>query len=58
MAALADKQPFRLFGPTDKMLRIFLPISNPTTFINKKGTTLGAVPLLLVQVTGERAETV
>ena len=36
----------------DKMLRIFLPISNPSTFINKIGTTTRVVPILLVQVTG------
>ena len=29
VATLADKQSFRLFGPTDKLLRNFLPISNP-----------------------------
>ena len=30
----------------------FLPISNPTTFINKKGTTTRAVLILLVRMTG------
>ena len=47
VAALADKQSTGLFGPSDKLLRIFLPISNPTTFINKKGTTTRVVPILL-----------
>ncbi len=47
VAALADKQSTGLFGPSDKLLRIFLPISNPSTLINKKGTTARAVPLFV-----------
>ena len=52
VAALADKQSTGLFGPTDKMLHIFLPISNPITFIKQKEYTARVYPLYLVQVTG------
>ena len=52
VAALADKQSTGLFGPTDKMLRIFLPISNPTTFIKQKEYTTRVYPLYLVRMTG------
>ena len=47
MAALADKQSTGLFGPTDKLLCNFLPISNPTILIKQKGRALKAHPLCL-----------
>ena len=43
VAALADKQSFRLFGPADKLLCNFLPISNPTILVKQKGHTRGHV---------------
>ena len=43
VAALAGKQSTGLFGPTDKSLCDFLPISNPSILINKKSTTTRAV---------------
>ena len=52
VAALADKQSTGLFGPTDKLLRNFLPISNPYPYKTKKGRTTGAHPLCLVRMTG------
>ena len=52
MAALADKQSFRLFGASHKLHRNFLPISNPTTFIKQKEHIARICPLCLVQVTG------
>ena len=52
VAALADKQSTGLFGPADKLLRNFLPISNPTTLIKQKGRTPRARPLCLVRMTG------
>ena len=52
VAALADKQSTGLFGPTDKLLRNFLPISNPTLLIKQKGRALKAHPLCLVRMTG------
>ena len=52
VAALADKQSTGLFGPADKLLRNFLPISNPTTLIKQRGRTTRARPLCLVRMTG------
>ena len=52
VAALCDKQSFRLFGPSDKLLCNFLPISNPTILIKQKGHTQRARPLCLVRMTG------
>ena len=52
VAALADKQSFRLFGPADKLLCNFLPISNPTISVKQKGHTTRAYPLCLVRMTG------
>ena len=49
---IEHKQSFRLFGPADKLLCNFLPISNPTILIKQKGHTARAYPLCLVQVTG------
>ena len=36
VAALADKQSTGLFGPLDKLLRNFLPISNPYPYKAKR----------------------
>ena len=48
VAALADKQSTGLFGPSDKLLRNFLPISNPYPYKTKKDVPRGHVLFLRV----------
>ena len=52
VAALADKQSTGLFGPTDKLLRNFLPISNPRRAYKKQKADPKGLLFALVQVTG------
>ena len=52
VAALADKQPFRLFGPSDKLPAAIFSLSSPSIYQKKKQPELKLRLLFLVQVTG------
>ena len=52
VAALADKQSTGLFGPSDKLLRNFLPISNPVALPKQKADRKGL--LFVLRVIGEK----